>query len=35
VTMLMLALLVGLFIEQVRRYLIPTGLLERLQQMLS
>jgi type III secretion protein T len=35
VTMLMLALLVGLFIEQVRRYLIPTGVLERLQQMLS
>ncbi|MFN3493029.1 MAG: type III secretion system export apparatus subunit SctT [Hydrogenophaga sp.] len=33
VSMLMLALLVGVFLDQVRRYLLPHDLLQRLQQM--
>ncbi len=34
VTMLLLSLLIGVFIEQVRRYLLPTELLHRMQQVL-
>lgn len=35
VTMLLLALLVGLFVEQVRRFLLPVGLLQHVQTMLG
>lgn len=35
VAMLMLSLIVGIFIEQTRRYLLPTDLLTRLQSMLA